>query len=130
MRAKKPDDEFRGLGVSIQQGIILKLLLVYDGMTQKELTQKLQITSSSCGALISKLEQDAFLERRASPKDKRIFGVFLTGSGRDLGRKYKEKSVAILEKWASDLSEPEKEQLYLLLAKLHDGLERQTNPNF
>jgi DNA-binding MarR family transcriptional regulator len=127
IRTKKPNDEFSGLGLNIQQGIILKLLLEDDGMTQKELTRKLQITSSSCGAHIAKLEQEQYLERRTSTQDKRTFSVFLTQSGRDLGQKYKEKSVAALEKWESSLTEQEREQLYILLVKLRDGLERQTN---
>lgn len=119
----KPGDEWSGMGVSLQQGIILKLLLEVDGMTQKELTEKLQITSSSCGALIIKLEQGGYLERRTNPNDKRTFDVCLTDSGRALGEKYKEKSVVAMEKWMPNLTEQEREQLYTLLGKLHEGLE-------
>ncbi|MDR1616915.1 MAG: MarR family transcriptional regulator [Syntrophomonadaceae bacterium] len=125
MHAKKPDNEFSGLGIGIQQGIILKILLDDDGMTQKELTRKLQITSSSCGQLIGKLEGDKYVERRSHPDDRRTFNVYLTQSGRILGRRYKEKSIIVLEKWASDLTIQEKEQLYTLLNKLNDGLARQ-----
>jgi DNA-binding MarR family transcriptional regulator len=125
MRTKKPDAEFSGMGISLQQGIILKLLLDCDGMTQKELTQRLQITSSSCGQQLVKLEQDGYLARRESSGDKRTFGVFLTEKGRGLGHAYKEKSVVALEKWASDLTEQEKGQLFLLLGKLKEGLAKQ-----
>jgi DNA-binding MarR family transcriptional regulator len=127
MRVHKNDDELTALGLSIQQGIILKLLLAGDKMTQKELTQKLQITSSSCGSLIAKLEQGGYLERCSNPDDKRTYRVVLTETGRDLGRAYKSKSVIFLEKWADDLTEQEKEQLYCLLSKLYDGLEKQSN---
>jgi DNA-binding MarR family transcriptional regulator len=129
MRAKKADEEFSGLEVSIQQGIILKLLLADDGMTQRELTRKLQITSSSCGALLVKLEQNDYLRRREAPDDKRTFNVFLTDKGRAVGHAYRDKSVVVLEKWASDLSEQEKAQLYALLSKLRDGLEKQLVKN-
>lgn len=125
IHTKKADNEFSEMGVSLQQGIILKILLNNDGMTQKELTRRLQITSSSCGQLISKLERDKYLERRSNPDDKRTFNVYLTESGRILGRKYKEKSVIVLEKWASNLTIHDKEQLYALLVKLSDGLEQE-----
>jgi DNA-binding MarR family transcriptional regulator len=122
---KKPDNEFAGIGVTMPQGIILKLLLADDGLTQKELTAKLQITSSSCGSLIMKLEQEGYLKRRTNESDKRTFNVYLTESGRALGARYKEKTVIVLEKWASNLTESEKEQLFTLLTKLYEGLENQ-----
>jgi DNA-binding MarR family transcriptional regulator len=125
LHTKRPDNEFSEMGISLQQGIILKILLYNDGMTQKDLTRRLQITSSSCGQLISKLERDKYLERRSNPDDKRTFNVYLTESGRVLGKKYKEKSVIVLEKWAFNLTVQEKEQLYALLVKLSDGLEQQ-----
>jgi DNA-binding MarR family transcriptional regulator len=125
-RGYKPDAEFAGLGLSIQQGLTLKFLLTEDGMTQKELTRRLQITSSSCGALLAKLEQGQYVERRPDERDKRGFCVFITDNGRELGQLYLRKSVVVLEEWASDLTEREKEQLYHLLVKLSDGLDKRS----
>jgi DNA-binding MarR family transcriptional regulator len=100
-----------------------------DGNTQKDLTQRLHITSSSCGELISKLEQGKYLERRVDLSDKRTFNVFLTESGRKLAEKYREKSNVILEEWASDLTEDEQAALLSLLGKLNDGLEKRIGRN-
>jgi DNA-binding MarR family transcriptional regulator len=129
MRTQRPGDEFSGLGLSIQQGIILKLLLADGEMTQKDLTEKLQITSSSCGALLAKLEQGGYIERQAHSNDKRTFAVTLTDDGRKLGKQYKETSVEVLEKWSDFLTQEEKEQLIALLTKLYDGLENRVNEN-
>jgi DNA-binding MarR family transcriptional regulator len=129
MRTRKRGDEFLELGLSIQQGIILKLLLVGGEMTQKDITAKLQITSSSCGALLAKLEQGGYLERQAHPDDKRTFAVTLTDRGRELGKQYCDTSVVVLEKWSDFLTQDEKEQLLALLAKLYDGLEKRVNEN-
>jgi DNA-binding MarR family transcriptional regulator len=127
MRGYKPDAEFTGFGLSIQQGLILKFLLTDNGMTQKELTRRLQITSSSCGALLAKLEQGQYLERRPDERDRRGFRVFITEKGREFGQLYLQKSIVVLEEWASDLTEAEKKQLYQLLVKLHDGLDRRSS---
>ncbi|MDL2254246.1 MarR family transcriptional regulator [Ruminococcaceae bacterium OttesenSCG-928-I18] len=118
-----PAKEFSDIGINTRQGIILKMLLHQDGMTQRELTEKLEITSSSCGELITKLERGGFLEKRQSPADKRTFNVYLTESGRALAEQYKKKAVVELEEWASDLTAQEKEQLFFLLGKLSKGLE-------
>ena len=126
-RIKNPDDEFNDIGIPMQQGIILKLLLAEDGLTQKELTKKLQITSSSCGALIIKMEKCGYLERRVSTDDKRTFNVYLMESGRVLGNRYKEMSIVVLEKLAPDMTENDKEQLFVLLTKLYEGIENILN---
>ena len=126
-RIKKPDDEFNDIGLPMQQGIILKLLLAEDGLTQKELTEKLQITSSSCGALIMKMEKCGYLERRVCTDDKRTFNVYLKESGRVLGNRYKEMSIVFLEKLAPDMTESNKEQLFVLLTKLYEGIENNLN---
>lgn len=127
---KLPRTEFGDDSLTTRQGIILKLLHNEDGMTQKEITQKLQITSSSCGELITKLEEYGYLEKRPSPTDKRTFNVYLTKSGQDLAVQYKKLYVVKLEEWASDLSEEEKETLYHLLGKLSNGLEDRITQEF
>jgi DNA-binding MarR family transcriptional regulator len=119
----KPDDGFVPLGINLKQGILLKILLDNDGITQKELTRRLQITSSSCGELIVKLEQGGYLNKRTSPDDKRTFNVYLTKRGRALGEQYREQSRVMLEDWGASLSAQEKKQLFSLLTKLSDGLQ-------
>lgn len=122
-----PEREFGDVGINTRQGIILKMLLHENGLTQRELTERLEITSSSCGELLVKLEQGGFLNRCKSPMDKRTFNVYLTESGRALAKQYKKSVVVELEEWASDLAAEEKEQLFYLLGKLSQGLEERIN---
>lgn len=122
-----PAREFGDIGINTRQGIILKILLQEQQLTQRELTERLEITSSSCGELIAKLEQGGFLEKCQNPADKRTFNLRLTPGGRSLARRYKEKAVVELEEWASDLTAKEKEQLFQLLGKLSKGLDDRLN---
>lgn len=122
-----PARQYSDIGINTRQGVILKLLLDEGEMTQKELTQRLQITSSSCGELIGKLEQGGYLEKHVSPADKRTFDVSLTQSGRVLAAQYKETCIIELEEWASDLLAQEKETLLHLLGKLSQGLDDRIN---
>ena len=121
----KKENDFSETGINTRHGIILKLLLAENGMTQKELTWRLGITSSSCGELITKLEHGGHLEKRKSPTDKRTYNLSLTESGHRLAEHYKEKYVVELEEWATDLTQQEKSLLYQLLGKLSKGLEDQ-----
>jgi len=120
-----PEKQFSDTGINTRQGIILKMLLHENGITQKVLTERLEITSSSCGELISRLEQGGFLEKRKSLNDKRTYNVYLTEQGRILAEQYKRSVVVELEEWASDLTRQEKETLLLLLGKLSKGLDNQ-----
>ncbi|MDR1069207.1 MAG: MarR family transcriptional regulator [Gracilibacteraceae bacterium] len=124
-----PDGKSGGLGIGLKQGIILKILLERDGLTQRELTRFLQITSSSCGELIAKLEQGGYVRRKANVSDRRTFDVFLTESGRALGEKYRDESREILEEWGGNLTAAEKERLFRLLTKLSAGLDAQIEKN-
>lgn len=131
MRAQNaPAQELNDRGISTRQGLILKYLLDENEMTQKELTQRLEITSSSCGELITKLEQGGYLKKQQDPNDKRTFTVMLTEKGRELARQYKDTVVVELEEWASDLTQKEKEQLFFLLGKLSKGLESRIEQEF
>lgn len=121
---------FPDIGINTRQGIILKLLSREDGLTQKDLTRRLEITSSSCGELITKLEQGGYLEKRTNPSDKRTFNVYLTDRGRVLAEQYKESCNVELEEWASDLTQQEQEQLFSLLGKLSKGLDDRINKEF
>jgi DNA-binding MarR family transcriptional regulator len=122
-----PDGKMCGFDIGLKQGIVLKILLERDGITQRELTQILQITSSSCGELIAKLEQGGYAERQSNAIDKRTFDVFITESGRALGEQYRDKSRTMLEEWGENLSQSEKKHLLALLTKLSGGLDAQIN---
>jgi DNA-binding MarR family transcriptional regulator len=125
IHAEMPDSGFPALGINFKQGVILKILQNEDGITQRELTQRLKITSSSCGELIVKLEQRGYLKRRANASDKRTSDVYLTKQGRTIAGQYREQSRVLLEEWSDSLTAQEKEQLYGLLTKLSDGLQMQ-----
>jgi DNA-binding MarR family transcriptional regulator len=120
-----PDGKIGESGIGLRQGIILKILLEGDGITQREITRFLQITSSSCGELMAKLEQGGYVARRVSAGDKRTYDVFLTESGRALGEKHREECRGMLEEWGENLARREKAELLRLLGKLSEGLDAQ-----
>lgn len=100
------------------QGIVLKILAEKDGLTQTEITEKLDIRPSSLGELVVKLEKNGYVERRQNENDKRVINVFLTEKGRELEKEFINPRQKAAESWCAGLSEEDKTQLSELLNKL------------
>jgi DNA-binding MarR family transcriptional regulator len=100
------------------QGIVLKILAEKDGMTQTEITEKLDIRPSSLGELVMKLEKNGYVERRQNENDKRVINVFLTEKGREFEKELINPRQKAAETWCAGLSEEDKTQLSELLNKL------------
>lgn len=100
------------------QGLVLHVLAECDGMTQTEITEKLDIRPSSLGELVAKLEKGGYVERRQNETDKRVINVFLTEKGREIEKEFVNPRQQAAESWCAGLSEQEKSQLSDLLGKL------------
>lgn len=124
---QQSNDVLDQLGLGSRQGAILKILLGNDGITQRELTKRLQITSSSMGELLGKLEKGAYVERCANAADKRTADVHLTEKGRAAGEQYKASGSAMDQEWAAVLTDEEQAQLVMLLGKLKTGFDNKIN---
>lgn len=66
------------LGLTPAQWKIILALNITDGLTQKELADKIYIDGSTLVPVIDKMEQNGLVERRSDSKDRRINRIFLT----------------------------------------------------
>lgn len=115
--------------VSRAQGHLLGLLVVQDGITQKELSTQLQIRPASLGELVDKLEQTGYVERRVNKKDKRISNVYLTEEGRRSANEVMQARMELVNSIFSGLSEEEMNQLSTLMNKLILSIEQNSGDN-
>ena len=69
--------------ISRGQGRILAVLKKKDGISTKDLAYILDITVSSLNEVLKKLEQNGYIKKEPSPKDKRILLVKLTPKGKE-----------------------------------------------
>jgi DNA-binding MarR family transcriptional regulator len=116
-------------GMGRGQGLVLRVLLEKDGLTQKELTDQLRIRPSSLGELVDKLEQNGYVERRVNENDKRIINVYLTEKGRIFANDMISARQGTVDALFSGLSESEKAQLSDLLGKLITSMEEKHSEN-
>jgi len=68
----------RQLGLTPAQWKVILVLNMTDGLTQKELAEKIYIDGSTLVPVIDKMEQNGLVERKVDSKDRRINRIFLT----------------------------------------------------
>lgn len=66
------------LGLTPAQWKVILALNMTDGLTQKELADKIFLDGSTLVPVIDKMEQNGMVERKADSKDRRVNRVFLT----------------------------------------------------
>ena len=74
------------LGLAPAQFMTLLELWNQDGLTQKELVERLDVEQATMANTITRMERDGLIERRAHPRDKRAQSIFLTVKSKDLQR--------------------------------------------
>jgi DNA-binding MarR family transcriptional regulator len=111
---------------------ILRMLRSSAGISQQELSTRLQIHPSRLVAILDNLEKQKLVERKPNPDDRRLYSLHLTKSGNeileDIGRVAREHQDALL----AALSAGEREQLTGLLHRIADqqGLTRGVHPGY
>ncbi|TLX95721.1 MAG: MarR family transcriptional regulator [Thaumarchaeota archaeon] len=66
------------LGLTSSQWKIIMALNLSDGLSQKELAEKIYVDGSTLVPIIDKMELDGLVERRQDPNDRRNNRIFLT----------------------------------------------------
>lgn len=100
------------------QNRILHLLLDEGTMTQRELTERLDIQSGSVSEVMKKLENAGLITRTVSEADRRAVDVSLTPDGLALAEEYVYQRSARITEMFSCLSLDEQQQLLALLEQL------------
>ncbi|WP_411682010.1 MarR family winged helix-turn-helix transcriptional regulator [Clostridium thailandense] len=111
------------------QAHLLGLLLVEDGLTQKDLSSKLQIRPASLGELVNKLQQNGYVEKRVNKKDKRVSNIYITKEGRRATEGAMQARRELVESIFLGLSEEEINQLSTLMDKLVNSIEQSSGEN-
>jgi MarR family transcriptional regulator for hemolysin len=67
------------VGITVSQSrVIGTLVLIKNGMTQKEIADRIGIEAATIVPIIDKMEELGMVERKPDPKDRRINLIFLT----------------------------------------------------
>lgn len=87
-------------------------------MSQRELTERLQLQRASVSEILGKLELRALIEREQSMRDRRSQDISLTAEGKRVAEGIAGRQEAEYNGLFDEITEEEQKTLYELLGKL------------
>lgn len=85
------------VGLTLSQWRVINVLVSFNGITQKEIADKLELEAPSLIPMIDKLQSLELLERRPDPKDRRINRIYLTKKAESLYESMHECGLSIIK---------------------------------
>ncbi|MNZ97222.1 Multidrug resistance operon repressor [compost metagenome] len=110
-------------GIVPSHGDILVFLYQKDGLSVKELAEKIHRTQPTVTVLVNKLENQGYVKRLKREEDSRITSIMLTEKGIQLKPIFQDISDKINDTIYGGLSETEKRQLEFLLEHIYRRFE-------
>ena len=100
------------------QARLMRLLAGAGPVTQRELSEWLDIRSASLSELLGKMERSSWIRRRPNETDKRTIDIDLTEEGENMLQNAGNERMEMAEEMFGNLTEEELRQLHGLLGKL------------
>ena len=120
--AKGLQQNIRPLGLAPAQFMTLLALWEKDGLTQRELIERLDVEQATMANTLTRMERDGLIERRAHPEDGRSQSVHLTRKAVSLREPATDAARAVNGVALGDLSEEERLAFLDLTRRVIDSL--------
>lgn len=112
-------------GGRTSQSEILRILHHHAPMTQKQLSEKMEIRQASMSEILSKMEEAGLIVKTRSDTDKRVTMIDLSEKGLEVTLANRDRHHAQRDALLSCFTDEEKETFLHLLQKMHDHLKEQ-----
>lgn len=104
------------LGLYPGQPKMIHILSKHDGMTKKDLAEKLSVAAPTITKMVERLENKGFIYSQKDEHDKRITKVYLDAKGHEILEALKASTNGLIEIYFKDFSD-EEVALFLNLAQ-------------
>ncbi|PYI56918.1 MarR family winged helix-turn-helix transcriptional regulator [Paenibacillus flagellatus] len=108
--------------ITVDQWEILVVLWEKEGITQKELAERLVRDQTNVGRMLFKLEKKGFVRRVTDDTDRRAMRVYLTPKGREVREDILAPSIEAYNKTIAGLSEEDVDAFRRILAVMYDNV--------
>lgn len=123
--AKGLQQRIRPLGLAPAQFMTLLALWDEDGLTQRELVNRLDVEQATMANTLTRMERDGLIERRTLPEDGRSQSIHLTKRAVELRAPATAAARAQNEAALAEFSEEERKQFVALMRRaisaMHEG---------
>ncbi len=109
-------------GLTRAQWRVLGTLLRKDGLTQRELCDRIDIGAVTLSGLIDRLEARDWVERREDPKDRRVKRVWRTDQVKEIRNNMQRRTNELNEMALKGLSQKQIEELVSMLEVVKGNL--------
>lgn len=103
------------------QGMVLNFLMDEDGVTSKNLGDRVLLDSATLTGVLDRLEAMDLTERRPNPGDRRAILVCLTGKGRALTTDIRKVAIKANKKFLKVLNPDDEKDLRQMLHQLREA---------
>lgn len=110
-------------GVSVAQWTVLVVLWEVDGLSQKELSDRVTVETATLSRTIDRMERDGLVKRVRSESDRRQVHVFLTDFGAGLWRALVPEAETMLSQALAGIDAQEEDVLRTLLKRVIKNVE-------
>ena len=110
-------------GVSVGMWYFLRVLWEEDGLSQRELSQRVGMMEPTTASALNTMERKGFVRRLRNRADRRIVNVFLTERGRGLREQLLPLAAEVNRVALRDVTGEDLARLRAILRKLGVGLE-------
>lgn len=114
--------ELAPFGVTPGQYGVLKCLWDENGLTAKQLAERLYLDSSTITGILDRMEAKGLIKRSHDPRDRRALRIMVTTAGQELEKPVDNAIINANKKALRNLNKKEAEVLKKLLINLHPGL--------
>lgn len=118
----RADQRARTHGMTRAQWVILSRLERQPGLSQNEIAAIVEVEPITVARLVDRLEAAGLVERRADPKDRRIWRLHLTPAAEPALRELKKHKAELREEVTQGIDRAELDQLIDGLLKLKANL--------
>lgn len=118
----KADQRARTYGMTRAQWVILSRLERQPGQTQNDMAALVEVEPITVARLIDRLQERGLVERRADPKDRRVWRLHLTPAAAPMLRELKRHKNELREELTAGVSKSELDALIDGLLKLKANL--------
>ena len=124
LQHKQVHNLFGELGLFPGQTFVLYALWDQDGLTQSELTARLNRSPSTITKKVQRMEKAGFVERRPDPTDERVSRVYLTEVGRSVQDEVKKVWRTLEDETFRTFGPEERTRLRRFFLQMRDNLIR------
>lgn len=111
------------VGLYRGQAPIMGLINTYDGMSQKEMAQALNLSPATVTVTLKRMEKAGLIVREMDTKDQRILRVHLSEQGKAMCQKGEEQCRNVSEELLNGFTEQEAAQLRGYLQRIAENME-------